>query len=162
MHPVLQWHFRCYSGRGFVATRDHFELSSDNSVGRRRRKKAIYITFLCSFHCRQDTRRMCSAVLGNGSVATWGDVGHGGHSSAVQRRLGKAQHIQASTFASVELSGDRRPFWLCRRWQRRQRAARKVQHVKECVAPLSFVGCICCGAGGWFCCDLRRFRPCWG
>ena len=40
-----------------------------------------------------------AAVLGDGSVVTWGDAEHGGDSSAVQDQLKNFQQIQASSDA---------------------------------------------------------------
>ena len=40
--------------------------------------------------------RAFAAILGDGSVVTWGHAGHGGDSSAVQDQLRDVQQIQAS------------------------------------------------------------------
>ena len=47
-----------------------------------------------------------AAMLGDGSVVTWGDPGRGGDSSAVQGQLRNVQHIQASAGAFAALLGD--------------------------------------------------------
>ena len=47
-----------------------------------------------------------AAVLGDGSVVTWGDSWYGGDSSAVQGQLRNVQHIQASASAFAALLGD--------------------------------------------------------
>ena len=68
----------------------------------------------------QATRRAFAAILGNGSVVTWGDDEDGGDSSAVQEQLRSVQAIQATrrafaailgngsvvTWGDVELGGD--------------------------------------------------------
>ena len=48
-----------------------------------------------------------AAILGDGSVVTWGDSRSGGDSSAVQGQLRNVQHIQASysAFAAVLENG---------------------------------------------------------
>ena len=38
-----------------------------------------------------------AAILGDGSVATWGNAGAGGDSASVQDQLKRVQHIQASS-----------------------------------------------------------------
>ena len=47
-----------------------------------------------------------AAVLGDGSVVTWGDSNDGGDSSAVQERLRDVQQIQASSEAFAAILGD--------------------------------------------------------
>ncbi|CAE7939406.1 unnamed protein product [Symbiodinium sp. KB8] len=51
----------------------------------------------------QATRNAFAAILGDGTVATWGDADYGGDSSAVQHHLKNVQHIQASdrAFAAI-------------------------------------------------------------
>ena len=46
------------------------------------------------------------AILGDGSVVTWGPVDWGGYSSAVQDRLRNVQQIQASDRAFAAILGD--------------------------------------------------------
>ena len=47
-----------------------------------------------------------AAILGDGSVVTWGDAHHGGDSSAVQDQLRDVQQIQASNGAFAAILGD--------------------------------------------------------
>ena len=47
-----------------------------------------------------------SAIVGDGSVVTWGDAWCGGDSSAVQNQLKNVQHIQASAGAFAALLSD--------------------------------------------------------
>ena len=47
-----------------------------------------------------------AAILGDGSVVTWGDADDGGDSSAVQHQLKGVQHIQASASAFAAILGD--------------------------------------------------------
>ena len=47
-----------------------------------------------------------AAVLGDGSVVTWGKSDSGGDSSAVQDQLKNVQQIQASKFAFAAILGD--------------------------------------------------------
>ena len=46
-----------------------------------------------------------AAILGDGSVVTWGHVGHGGDSSSVQDQLRDVQQIQASYYAFAAILG---------------------------------------------------------
>ena len=48
-----------------------------------------------------------AAILGDASIATWGDAGCGGDSSAVQDRLKNVQQIQATerAFAAILVDG---------------------------------------------------------
>ena len=54
----------------------------------------------------QTTGRAFAAVLGDGSVVTWGDADRGGDSSAVQERLKNVQQIQASDYAFAAILHD--------------------------------------------------------
>ena len=47
-----------------------------------------------------------AAILGDGSVVTWGHASHGGDSSAVQRQLKNVQQIQATGAAFAAILGD--------------------------------------------------------
>ncbi|OLP82183.1 hypothetical protein AK812_SmicGene37179 [Symbiodinium microadriaticum] len=47
-----------------------------------------------------------AAILGDGSVITWGDADDGGDSSAVQDQLRDVQQIQASNGAFAAILGD--------------------------------------------------------
>ena len=47
-----------------------------------------------------------AAVLGDGSVVTWGDAGTGGDASTVQDQLKNVQQIQASDKAFAAIRGD--------------------------------------------------------
>ena len=47
-----------------------------------------------------------AAILGDGSVVTWGDAASGGDSRAVQDRLKNVQHIQASCAAFAAILAD--------------------------------------------------------
>ena len=47
-----------------------------------------------------------AAILGDGSVVTWGDADSGGDSSAVQDQLRDVQQIQASHTAFAAILGD--------------------------------------------------------
>ena len=47
-----------------------------------------------------------AALLGDGSVVTWGIAGNGGDSSAVQEQLKNVQQIQASSGAFAAILGD--------------------------------------------------------
>ena len=47
-----------------------------------------------------------AAILGDGSVVTWGDADLGGDSSAVQDKLVNVQQIQASNAAFAAILGD--------------------------------------------------------
>ena len=49
-----------------------------------------------------------AAILGDGSVLTWGSAGHGGDSSAVQDQLKNVSQIQASDCAFAALLGNGR------------------------------------------------------
>ena len=54
------------------------------------------------------TYRAFAAVLGDGSVVTWGDAGQGGDSSAVQNQLKNVQQVQATrggAFAAILADG---------------------------------------------------------
>ena len=48
-----------------------------------------------------------AAILGDGSVVTWGNAGYGGDSSGVQDQLKNMQQIQASctAFAAILAAG---------------------------------------------------------
>ncbi|OLP76053.1 Aurora kinase [Symbiodinium microadriaticum] len=48
----------------------------------------------------------CAAILGDGSVVTWGSAGFGGDSSAVQAQLKNVQQIQASSAAFAAILSD--------------------------------------------------------
>ena len=47
-----------------------------------------------------------AAILGDGSVVTWGDASCGGDSRAVQDQLKNVQQVQASYFAFAAILGD--------------------------------------------------------
>jgi hypothetical protein len=47
-----------------------------------------------------------AAILGDGSVVSWGSAGRGGNSSAVHGQLRNVQHIQASGSACAAVLGD--------------------------------------------------------
>ncbi|OLQ06361.1 hypothetical protein AK812_SmicGene10361 [Symbiodinium microadriaticum] len=47
-----------------------------------------------------------AAILGDGSVVTWGDAGSGGDSSVVQHQLNNVQQIQATGYAFAAILGD--------------------------------------------------------
>ena len=47
-----------------------------------------------------------AALLGDGTVVTWGDVEYGGDSTAVQDELKNVQQIQASSCSFAALRGD--------------------------------------------------------
>ncbi|OLQ14791.1 hypothetical protein AK812_SmicGene1072 [Symbiodinium microadriaticum] len=47
-----------------------------------------------------------AAILGDGSVVTWGGAGHGGDSSAVQDQLKNVQHVHASHDAFAAILGN--------------------------------------------------------
>ena len=47
-----------------------------------------------------------AAILGDGSVVTWGSAGSGGDSNAVQQQLLNVQQIQASNSAFAAILGD--------------------------------------------------------
>ena len=70
-----------------------------------------------------------AAILGDGSVVTWGDADCGGDSSAVQAQLKDVQQIQANTGAFAAILGR----WFCRHmgrcrlWWRQQCRARPVE-----------------------------------
>ncbi|OLP97890.1 Ankyrin repeat and KH domain-containing protein mask [Symbiodinium microadriaticum] len=54
----------------------------------------------------QACRLSFAAILGDGSVVTWGDAEYGGDSSAVQDQLKNVQQIQASDFAFAAVLAD--------------------------------------------------------
>ena len=54
----------------------------------------------------QASNQAFAAILGDGSVVTWGSVYFGGGSSAVQAQLKNVQQIQASDEASAAILGD--------------------------------------------------------
>ena len=54
----------------------------------------------------QATVMAFAAILGDGSVVTWGDADHGGDSSAVQHQLRNVQQIQATFLAFAAILGD--------------------------------------------------------
>ena len=47
-----------------------------------------------------------AAILGDGSVVTWGDEKHGGDSSAVRDQLKNIQQIQANRFTFAAILAD--------------------------------------------------------
>ena len=55
---------------------------------------------------RKRSGRTCAAVLGDGSVETWGCAKDHGDSSSVQAQLHGVQHIQASFSAFAAILGD--------------------------------------------------------
>ena len=54
----------------------------------------------------QATNSAFAAILGDGSVVTWGDVRRGGDSRTVQHQLKNVQQIQACGFAFAAILGD--------------------------------------------------------
>ena len=54
----------------------------------------------------QATDRAFAAILGDGSVVTWGDAGRGGDSSVVQDQLKDVQQVQASQNAFAAILSD--------------------------------------------------------
>ena len=52
------------------------------------------------------TPSACAAILGDGSVATWGDASFGGDISSAQDQLKDVQQIQASKYAFAAILGD--------------------------------------------------------
>ena len=53
------------------------------------------------------TREAFAALLGDGTVVTWGDAAHGGDSSSVQAQLKDVQelHAAASVFYAILANG---------------------------------------------------------
>eukprot|EP00439_Symbiodinium_sp_Y106_P030429 s6148_g3.t1 len=64
------------------------------------------LTFHVSEVCIQSTLFSFAALLGDGSVVTWGDAAFGGDNSAVQGQLKNVQRIQASAYAFAAILGD--------------------------------------------------------
>ena len=56
-----------------------------------------------------------AAILGDGSVVTWGEADYGGDSTAVQDQLTNVQNIQATdtAFAAILGDGSRRDMGCC-------------------------------------------------
>ena len=54
----------------------------------------------------QASRRAFAAILSDGSVATWGEAGRGGDSTAVKDQLKNVRQIQASVSAFAAILGD--------------------------------------------------------
>ena len=66
-------------------------------------QKGDSLTLLCNTVQFQASAGAFSAILGDGSVLTWGDAGYAGDSSAVQSQLQTEQQIQdaGSAFAAI-------------------------------------------------------------
>ena len=56
----------------------------------------------------QSSHAAFAAILGDGSVVTWGDADFGGNSSAVQHQLRDVQQIQANTLCFAATWADAR------------------------------------------------------
>ena len=54
----------------------------------------------------QANQRAFAAILGDGSVVTWGYADHGGDISAVRAQLTNVQQIQATGYAFAAILGD--------------------------------------------------------
>ena len=63
-------------------------------------------TELKGVQCIQASERAFAAILGDGSVVTWGYARAGGDSSAVQAQLKGVQHVQASLGAFAAILAD--------------------------------------------------------
>ena len=87
-----------------------------------------------------------SALLGDDSVATWGDFGYGGDSSVVRDQLRDVQQIQASyrAFAAILGDGSVVTWGWCQPWWRQQCSTGAAA---RCAADPSFSWCICCNPG---------------
>ena len=57
-------------------------------------------------HCLPGGANCFAAILGDGSVITWGNAGQGGDSSSVQDQLKNVQQIQAARWACAAILGD--------------------------------------------------------
>ena len=54
----------------------------------------------------QASKKAFAAILGDGSVVTWGNHRHGGDSSAAQDQLKNVQQLQAAEHAFAAILGD--------------------------------------------------------
>ena len=97
-----------------------------------------------------------AALLGDGSVATWG--ANGGDCGLAQQQLTCVQDIQASSgaFAAITDTGCIVAWGASKiRW----RQQRRTRSTAECATCASKPSCFCCYLGRWFCRYMGRFLP---
>ena len=93
-------------GRGRLFTSSGSVLDGDTKLGAAQLQTGDCLTL------QVGTIRICgdthcfAAILGDGSVATWGDEDYGGDCSSAQDRLKDVQQIQASEGAFAAILGD--------------------------------------------------------
>ena len=99
-------------------------------------------------------RMACAAILGDGSVVTWG--GFGSRSSAVRNQLKNVEQIQAAWYAFAAVLGDGSVVtWGLpvagggQQWRARS--------AKDCAADSSNFSSFCCDPARWLRCDLGRW-----
>ena len=89
-------------------------LDVRESIKRARLRSGHSLTLLINRVQAQATHSAFAAILGDGSVVTWGNAGYGGDSSAVQDQLKTVLGIQASSGAFAAILDDRSVVtWWC-------------------------------------------------
>ena len=93
-------------GRGRLFTSSGGVLDGDTQLGAAKLQTGDCLTLQVGTVRIHGSRESFAAILGDGSVVTWGDASSGGDSSAVQDQLKNLQQIQASGAAFAAILGD--------------------------------------------------------
>ena len=86
-------------GRGRLLSSCGSVLDGDMQLGAAKLQTGDCLTLKVGTVRIRGGDRSFAAILGDGSVVTWGDESHGGDSSSVQGQLKSVQHIQGSGYA---------------------------------------------------------------
>ena len=93
-------------GRGRLFTSSGGILHGDTTLEAAKLQTSDCLTLqVCTIRIR-GTCKSLAAILGDGSVVTWGRAACGGDSSSVQDQLKNVQQIQASWYAFAAILGD--------------------------------------------------------
>ena len=93
-------------GRGRLLTSSGSVLDGDSQLGAAELQTGDCLTLQVGTVYIRGGSQSFAAILGDGSVVTWGTAGSGGDSSSVQDQLNNVQQIQASHSAFVAILGD--------------------------------------------------------
>ena len=93
-------------GRGRLLDRSGNVLDECVPIKRARLQDGDSLTLQISRVQIQTSDFAIAALLGDGSVVTWGDAQYGGDNSAVKDLLKTVQRIQATAFAFAAILGD--------------------------------------------------------
>ena len=93
-------------GRGRLLSSSGHVLDGDAKLGAARLQTGDFLTLQVGTVCVRGGDHSFAAILGDGSVVTWGDADCGGDSSSVQDQLKNVHEIQAANAAFAAILGD--------------------------------------------------------